>query len=72
MIKTTVYLDEEAKRALAVMARAQERSEAELIRSAIDQLIESEQPPKPRLPLFSSADPGLAERVDEVLNGFGE
>ena len=72
MIKTTVYIEEEAKRALAGIARAQERSEADLIRSAIDQLIDSERPPKPRLPLFSSGEPDLAERVDEALHGFGE
>jgi len=26
----------------------------------------------PRIPLFRSADPTLAERVDELLDGFGE
>jgi hypothetical protein len=28
--------------------------------------------PRPRLPLFSSDDPTLAERVDEELPGFGD
>jgi hypothetical protein len=26
----------------------------------------------PRIPLFGSDDPTLAERVDELLDGFGE
>jgi len=29
-------------------------------------------PPAPRLPLFRSNKPRLAERVDRALDGFGE
>ena len=72
MVKTTVYLNEEVKRALAGMARANRCSEADLIRAAVDRFIELEQAPRPALPLFSSGDPSLAERSDEAPRGFGE
>jgi hypothetical protein len=72
MKKTTVYLPEELKSALGRIAREKRRSEAELIREAIRALVKDSEPPRPRLPLFSSGDPTLAERIDEELVGFGE
>jgi plasmid stability protein len=72
MKKTTVYLPEDLKSALGRVAAQRGRSEAELIREAIKELVEGSEPPRPRLPLFSSDDPTLAERVDEELRGFGE
>jgi plasmid stability protein len=72
MKKTTVYLPEDLKAALERAAAAQGRSEAELIRDAVRDLTRGLEPPRPRLPLFSSGDPTLAERVDEELaRGFG-
>jgi hypothetical protein len=47
------------------------RSEADLIREAIRDLVRDSEPPRPRVPLFSSGDPTLTERVDEELRGFG-
>lgn len=73
MRKTTIYLPDELKAALERTASAQGTSEAEVIRSAL--VVATREPayPKPRLPLFDSGDPTLAERVDEVLAaGFGE
>jgi ribbon-helix-helix CopG family protein len=72
MKKTTVYLPEDLKAALERIAREKRRSEAELIREAIRALVKDSEPPRPRLPLFSSGDPTLAERIDEELVGFGE
>ena len=72
MKKTTVYLPEDLKSALGRVAAERGRSEAELIREAVRELIRNSEPPRPRLPLFSSGDPTLAERVDEELAGFGE
>jgi Ribbon-helix-helix protein, copG family len=72
MKKTTVYLPEELKAALERAAAAQGCSEADLIRRAICDLTQSLELPRPRLPLFASGDPTLAERVDEELAGFGE
>ncbi len=73
MKKTTIFLPDELKAALERAAAAQGRSEAELVREAVWELTQRLEPPRPRLPLFSSGDPTLAERVDEELGeGFGE
>ena len=72
MKKTTVYLTEDLKSALGRIAVQRGRSEAELIREAVRELVRDSEPPRPQLPLFSSGDPTLAERVDEELAGFGE
>lgn len=72
MVKTTIYLPEPLKRDLERAARAEGLSEAELIRTAIETLLIGRAPRRPKLPLFSSGQPGLAERVDEELTGFGE
>jgi hypothetical protein len=74
MTKTSVYLPEDLKRGLTLAARRRGQSEAELIREAIARLVaqEGQDRPRPRPGLFTSNDPTLAERVDEVLTeGFG-
>lgn len=72
MEKTTVYLPDELKRALRRAARSSGRSEAELIREGIGLVTGTHRIAEPRLPLFESGSPDLAERVDELLDGFGE
>lgn len=72
MQKTTVYIPEDVKQALSQVAAARGVSEAELIREALRLLTSQATPPKPRLPLFKSGKPRLAERLDEALSGFGE
>ena len=72
MEKTTVYLTEDQKRALARAARASGRSEAELIREGVDLVTWARRVAEPTLPLFDSDDPTIAERVDDLLDGFGE
>jgi hypothetical protein len=72
MEKTTVYLTSRQKAALARAARAEGRSEAELIREGIDTVTARHRVAQPTLPLFESGQPDLAERVDELLDGFGE
>jgi hypothetical protein len=71
--KTTVYLPEALKRAVSCKARAEKRSEADVIREAVVVATEAyaEDAPEPRLPLYRG--PGnLASRVDELLaEGFG-
>ena len=72
MRKTTICLPDDLKAALERAAVAQGRSEAALIRDAVRKFTQDVEPPKPRLPLFSSGDPTLAERVDkELKKGFG-
>ncbi len=72
MERTTVYLTERQKRALERSAKAEGRSEAELIREGIDLVTSRLKVSEPRLPLFESGQPDLSERVDEELAGFGE
>jgi hypothetical protein len=73
MKKTTVYLPDELSRELKRAAAESGRSEAELIREGVATVVERELTPRPRIPLFNSGDPTLAERVDELLaEGFGQ
>jgi len=71
MKKTTLYLPDALKRALERVARARGCSEADVVREALRTLAQEELV-QPKLPLFESGDPDLAERVDELLAGFGE
>lgn len=72
MEKTTVYLPDDLKEGLRRAARASGRSEAELIREGIGLVTGAHRIAEPRLPLFESGQPELAESVDEALRGFGE
>ncbi len=73
MRRTTIYLPEDLKKALERTAAAQGKSEAEVVRTALAAATAEQAHPRPRLPLFDSGDPTLAERVDEELAaGFGE
>ena len=69
MQKTTVYLPEELKAAIERKAQRAGLSEAEVIRRAIEADVAGERP-RPRPGIFS-VEP-FAERVDELLEGFGE
>lgn len=72
MRRTTIYIPEELKDELEHTARTTGRSEADLIRDGLRLVLERTTPPPPTLPLFASGQPDLAERVDELLEGFGE
>ena len=72
MRKTTIYLPEGLKRELERAAAREGRSEADLIRGALERALAQAAPPRPRLPLFRSGDPTLAERLEEALSGFGD
>jgi hypothetical protein len=72
MRKTTVYVPDGLKSQLERAAEESGRSEAELIREGIELVSSRLAGVEPRLPLFASGDPDLADRVDEHLAGFGE
>jgi Arc/MetJ-type ribon-helix-helix transcriptional regulator len=74
MKKTTLYLPDELKRKIESVARAERRSEADVIRDAIAAAVAARRPPEPRVPLPGArlGNPSVAERVDELLDGFGE
>lgn len=65
--KTTVYLPDELKAAVERTARQRGCSEAEVIRQAIAAGVDT---PRPRAGIVDG--PPMAERVDELLVGFGE
>ena len=71
MTKTTVYLPVALKRRLEKVARERRCSEAELLRDAVARLVGEAEAPSPRLPLFRSRGPSIAEDVDSALEGFG-
>ncbi len=74
MVKTTVYLPEDLKDAVERLARREGRSEAEVIREAVRTLVSGRRGGRPRIPLTSRGlgDATVAERVDEILEGFGQ
>jgi plasmid stability protein len=73
MKRTTIYLPDELKAALERTAAAEGKSEAQIVRAALAAATAVHAYPAPRLPLFASGDPTLAERVDEELaRGFGQ
>lgn len=69
MHKTTIYLPDELKAAVSGEAERSGRSEAEVIRAAVAAAVLPERP-KPHPGLFSGEP--VADRVDELLAGFGE
>jgi hypothetical protein len=70
--KTTIYIPHDLKRQLEQAAARQGRTVAELVRQALQALVDRSVPPRPRLPLFESGKPDLAEHADEALAGFGQ
>jgi len=72
MNKTTVYLPDDLKSELDWVAAETGQSEAELIREGVRLAIARYLPPAPRSGMFASADPCLSERIDELLDGFGQ
>ena len=68
--KTTVYLPEDLKLAVARTARQRGVSEAEVIRESIRSAVGGDVP-MPRGGLFAGSEP-IARRADELLDGFGE
>lgn len=74
MIQTTIYLPEDLKRQLERAARQDRRTEASIVREALEVALRHREV-APTTPLFVEGwgDPTLAERVDELLaeTGFG-
>ena len=73
MVKTTVYLPDELKASLSRVASERAISEAELIREALSDKVAAATAARPRVALFADGlgDESVAERVDELLAGFG-
>lgn len=71
MKRTTIYLTDDLQAQLEQASRLSGRSKAELIRQGVHEVVASIRP-RPRVPLFFPGHGGLAERVDELLEGFGQ
>ncbi len=68
MQKTTVYLPDDLKAALARTARQRGVAEAEVIREAVAAVVAR---PRPRPGIIVSDEP-FADRAHDLLRGFGE
>ena len=71
MLKTTVYLPDNLKQRIERVAEEQGRSEADIIRAAIEQYTAGHHP-RPTLPLFAAGEIAPIEDWDEAMRGFGE
>ncbi len=72
--RTTIYLPDALKARLETAARTEGRTEADVIREALTDALDSRTPPRPQLPLVAATgrSSNRAERVDELLDeGFG-
>jgi hypothetical protein len=68
MVKTTVYLELEVALTLRQIAKTKGRSQAELIREALDRYTRQHQrPPIPGVGEFRSVKPGVSVRAEEIL-----
>jgi len=73
MRKTTIYLPDELKKRIEKVSRSTGKSEADVIRDAIDAATIVAGAPVPRIPLMERGlgDPTIAENVDTLLESFG-
>jgi hypothetical protein len=73
LLKTTVYLPEADYRRLRVLARAQNRSTAHLLREVIAEYAKRHAPPRlPRsLGAGRSGRGDISERAEQLLHGMG-
>lgn len=69
MEKTTVYLPRRLKEAVKRAAQGRGTSEAQVIRESLEVSVGMDRP-RPRPGLFSGEP--IADRVNELLKGFGE
>jgi ribbon-helix-helix CopG family protein len=73
--RTTIYLTDAQKEQLERLAARTTRTESDLIREGVDQVLDTHRPRRPKPgALFALSDPLLDDpaRVEEALEGFGE
>jgi hypothetical protein len=78
MSASTIHLPDELQQALSAAARAEHRSEQEILLAALGGYLARtaaalDPAPRPTVPLIEGGygDPAAAERVDELLIGMG-
>ena len=74
MQKTTVYLEEDAYRRLKQIARSRRRPPAEMVREAVAEYAARHAPRRKARSVGAghSGRRDLAQRAEEMLEGFGE
>jgi hypothetical protein len=72
MHKTTIYLDERMYRLIRQKADASGRTQAAVIRDALERYVTGGRPRRPRSIGLGAGDRELSERADELLAGMGE
>lgn len=73
--RTTIYLTDAQKQQLELLAERTTRTESDLIREGVDQMIDAHRARRSKPgALFALSDPVLDDpnRVEEALEGFGE
>lgn len=71
MVKTSVYLDDHLKHDLDRVAQITGRSQADLIRDGISQVIHDHLAKRPKM-RARFHDPSIVGRTEELLEGLGE
>ncbi|MXZ67989.1 MAG: antitoxin [Acidimicrobiia bacterium] len=65
-------MPDDLKQRLEEVAERESRSEASIVREAVQVALDLRDAPIPKLPLFAGwGDPTRADRVDELLTGGG-
>lgn len=69
MVRTTVYLSQETALALRQLAAVEGRSQAELIRQALENYTKGSVRPAPKgIGKYRSGEPDVAQRAKEILS----
>jgi predicted transcriptional regulator len=72
MVRTTIYLPDELKRALEEKARREGRTEADIVRDSLEKTLRPSAK-RPWKAVFNSGHHDVSERVEEFLaDGFGQ
>ena len=71
MVKTSVYLDDQQKQDLDRVAQITGRSQADLIRDGISQVIHDHLAKRPKM-RARFHDPSIVGRTEDLLEGLGE
>lgn len=71
MVKTSVYLDDQQKQDLDRVAQITGRSQADLIRDGVSQVIHDHLAKRPKM-RARFYDPSIVGMAEDLLEGFGE
>jgi len=70
MVKTTVYLDGDLKADLVRASALTGRSQADLVRDGIEQVVAQHVRVRPHM-LATATGATVLDRIDELMSGFG-